>query len=163
MFQIRDATVPDDIQIVRILFEEYAKGLGVDLCFQNFAEELADLPGKYSRPKGRLLVACDIPSHSEGRKEQSFAACVALRPASDNSCEMKRLYVRPAFRRHGLAKLMIHRVMSEAKIAGYSRIVLDTLPQMGAAIQLYRSLGFTEIDPYYPNPVAGAIFLEKQL
>lgn len=135
---IREATFPDDLAAVRSLFQEYADGLGVDLCFQGFADELATLPGRYARPAGGVWLAV------EGDR---LAGCVALRPFGNGSGEIKRLYVRPAFRGTGLGRTLAERVLAEATAAGYRRVVLDTLPTMTAAASLYRSLGFVEVTP----------------
>jgi len=139
---------------VRELFEEYAASLSVDLCFQNFQQELAGLPGDYVPPTGRLLMVTD---------GACAAGCVALRRIDDETCEMKRLYVRPAFRGHGLGKTLADAIISEARAAGYQRMRLDTLPEMKQAISLYESLGFRPIAAYRHNPIAGALFLEMDL
>jgi len=152
--ELRAALFPDDLPTVRAFFEEYAAGLGVDLCFQGFAEELAGLPGRYAPPGGGLWLAV------EGG---AVAGCVALRALGDGSCEMKRLYVRPAFRGRGVGRLLAERVLSAAAALGHRRIVLDTLPSMGSAIELYKTLGFAPIEPYCANPVPGALFLGKEL
>ena len=144
----------DDLLNVRCLFEEYAASLGIDLCFQGFDEELASLPGSYSRPGGRLLLAFD---------NGALAGCVALRPLEGDTCEMKRLYVRPRFRGLGVGRLLAQQIIEEACRAGYRRMRLDSLPAMGAAQALYHRLGFHEIPPYRPNPVDGSVFLEMQL
>ena len=154
MVTIVDAMAVDDGLTVRRLFEEYAASLGVDLCFQGFSEELAGLPGNYAPPEGRLLLALQ-----NGKP----AGCVALRPLEPAVCEMKRLYVRPAFRAHGIGRILIDRVVQEARQAGYQQMRLDTLPSMTAAQALYRRLGFQEIAPYRNNPIGGAVFLELQL
>lgn len=144
-----------EIQQARQLFEEYQAWLGISLCFQNFDQELADLPGDYAPPSGRLLLAV---------KESKIAGCVALRQIGDGICEMKRLYVRPEFRGHGLGKNLTQKIIEEARALGYQRMRLDTLPdKMGQAIGLYRSLGFAEISSYYNNPVPGATFMELTL
>src|SRR5262249_47975459 len=142
----------EELPLVRALFEEYAAGLGVDLCFQGFAEELAGLPGRYAPPGGGLWLAV------EGGQ---VAGCVALRAHGAGTCEMKRLYVRPAFRGGGIGRLLAEHVLAVAAVLGHRRIVLDTLPSMGSAIALYRSLGFTAVEPYCANPVPGALFLGK--
>jgi ribosomal protein S18 acetylase RimI-like enzyme len=144
-----------EIRQARQLFEEYQAWLGISLCFQNFDQELADLPGDYAPPSGRLLLAVE---------ESKIAGCVALRQIGDGICEMKRLYVRPEFRGHGLGKNLTQKIIEEARALGYQRMRLDTLPdKMGQAIALYRSLGFAEISSYYNNPVPSATFMELTL
>jgi ribosomal protein S18 acetylase RimI-like enzyme len=143
-----------DITEVRRLFLEYAEWLAIDLSFQNFEEELARLPGDYSAPDGRLLVA---------EQEDRVAGCVALRPLDPETCEMKRLYIRPEYRGSGLGRQLVLAIMAEARAIGYKRIRLDTLPQMSAAQGLYESLGFREIEAYRFNPVPGTRFLEARL
>jgi ribosomal protein S18 acetylase RimI-like enzyme len=154
MLTVVDATAVDEVLTVRCLFEEYATSLGIDLCFQGFEKELAGLPGAYAPPEGRLLVA---------REDGRTAGCIALRPLKPGVCEMKRLYVRPAFRTHGIGRVLVDRIIHEARQAGYRHMRLDTLPSMAAALALYHRLGFREIAPYYENPVEGAVFLELQL
>ena len=145
----------EDTDRVRELFAEYASGLGIDLCFQNFDKELAELPGEYVPPAGRLFLAF------EG---DYVSGCVALRGLGDNACEIKRLYVRKDFRGQGLGRQLTTAVIAAAREIGYQRMRLDTLPgKMDAAIAMYRSLGFQEIDAYYHNPVAGATFMELSL
>ena len=149
------ATSPEDIQQARELFQEYAAGLGINLCFQNFDKELSELPGQYVPPAGRLILAIE---------NGEVAGCVALRPIGEGVCEMKRLYVRPNFRGRGLGRDLTERIMSEARDIGYKVMRLDTLPgKMDQALGMYRSLGFREIEPYYPNPVEGAVFMELAL
>jgi GNAT superfamily N-acetyltransferase len=154
MIDIRPAELPRDLPVVRELFREYADGLGVDLGFQDFATELATLPGKYEPPRGRLMLAWS---------RDDAVGCVALRPLAGDACEMKRLYVRPAARGGQLGRRLAERICQEARDAGYRCICLDTLPTMSAAIRLYTTLGFRPIEPYVFNPVEGAIFLGMNL
>lgn len=154
MLTIVNAMAVDGGLTVRSLFEEYAASLDTDLCFQGFAEELAGLPGDYAPPGGRLLLAL---------KDGQTAGCIALRPLNTGVCEMKRLYVRPAFRAHGIGRALVDRLIHEARSAGYQHLRLDTLPSMTGAQALYRRLGFREIAPYYDSPVEGTVFLELQL
>ena len=146
------------VEAARGLFREYADGLGVDLCFQGFDAELATLPGDYAPPAGALLLAF---------VDGALAGCGALRPLADvdyaNACEMKRLFVRRAFRRFGLGRLLAQALIDCATRAGYSTLLLDTLDDMEAARGLYESLGFEEIPPYYFNPSPGAHYLKVDL
>ena len=153
MIEIRHAQ-PEDVPVVRERFREYAKWLQVDLCFQGFEQELAALPGDYAPPRGRLLVACDA---------DHIIGCVALRPLGGADCEMKRLYVVPAFRGQGIARRLAERLIAEARDVGYKHMLLDTLQQMEAARALYALLGFVEVPAYYDNPIPGAIYLSKAL
>jgi putative acetyltransferase len=153
--EILRARSPDDIEHARQLFKEYAAWLEIDLCFQNFEKELAELPGEYSPPTGRLFLAS---------KDTGIAGCVALRKIGEGICEIKRLFVRSEFRGQGLGRQLAKAIIQEAKQIGYERMRLDTLPpKMNDAIALYRSLGFEEIEPYYNNPVPGAKFMELKL
>ena len=136
------------------MFREYAESLKIDLCFQGFEQELADLPGKYSPPAGGLLLA------QEGNDP---AGCVAMRPFGPGVCEMKRLYVRPAWRGHKLGRLLAADIIEKARAFGYDRMVLDTLESLREAVTLYKSLGFHVIEPYYHNPIAGVVFMELSL
>ena len=149
---------PEAIDATREIFREYAASLAVDLCFQNFEAELAGLPGDYAAPSGHLLLA-----HVDGR----LAGCGALRALSDadyaNACEMKRLYVRPAFRGFGLGRILAEGLLDEARRIGYSAMLLDTLDDMEAAREMYGTLGFSEIPPYYFNPIPGAHYLKADL
>ena len=142
----------------RSIFRDYAASLGVDLCFQNFEAELAALPGEYAPPSGALLLAL---------VDGEVAGCGALRPLHEsdyaNACEMKRLYVRPAYRKFGLGRLLAQALLDRGLQAGYSAMLLDTLDDMEAARSLYASLGFEEIPPYYFNPIPGAHYLKATL
>jgi GNAT superfamily N-acetyltransferase len=154
MTDIRPAELPRDLEVVRALFAEYAGSLGVDLAFQGFESELAELPGKYQPPSGRLLLAW---------KGERAVGSIALRPLDASSCEMKRLYVRPEARGEQLGRRLAERICQEAREAGYGRICLDTLPMMVSAQSLYESLGFVPIAPYVFNPIPGTKFLALDL
>jgi ribosomal protein S18 acetylase RimI-like enzyme len=147
---ITPAASADDLATARALFREYAGTLDVDLCVQGFEEELATLPGAYAPPRGRLLLA---------RVDGSPAGCVALRPLDKELCEMKRLYVRPAFRGLSLGRRLVELLLSEARQAGYRWMVLDTLPSMQSAQALYRSVGFEPVAPYYHSPHPQAVYM----
>lgn len=142
----------EDLAHVRALFLEYADSLGFSLCFQGFEDELAGLPGKYAPPEGALLLA---------RVDGAVVGVVGLRSLGDGVCEMKRLYVRPAFRRSGAGRLLAERIVEIGRTAGYRAMRLDTLATMQAARALYARLGFHEIAPYYDNPLPGALYYEK--
>ena len=154
VLQLVNAFSDEHVACARKLFREYAGSLGVDLSFQNFETELAELPGDYAPPRGLLLLAFD---------GEEPAGCAALRRFDGLTCEMKRLYVRPAFRKTGLGRTLARRIIGEARRIGYQRMVLDTLPAMKAAQKLYRSLGFVSAEPYRHNPVPGAEFMELDL
>jgi ribosomal protein S18 acetylase RimI-like enzyme len=154
LFDIRLAETPTEIEVTRLLFREYAAGLGVDLCFQNFEAELAGLPGAYGPPAGRLYLAW------EGDRA---VACAGLRPIAEGACELKRLYVRPERRGAALGRRLAERALADAEAIGYRRICLDTLPTMRAAQRLYRELGFVETTPYTYNPIPGTLFMSKDL
>lgn len=154
MTTVLSAASAEHLERVKELFREYEASLGVDLCFQGFDSELASLPGAYAPPRGRLLIALD---------DGDGAGCVALRPLGDDLCEMKRLYLRPTLRGTGAGRTLATRVIDEARAIGYRTMRLDTLPMMKEAIALYESLGFRRIAPYYPNPVPGAIYMERAL
>lgn len=149
---------PEEFTTLRHLFREYAEALQVDLCFQDFEAELAQLPGKYAKPGGALLLAMvgEVP-----------AGCCALRPLDvadhPNACEMKRLYVRPGFRSTGIGRQLVEAILDCARRATYDCVLLDTLDEMERARALYQDLGFEEIPPYYQNPIAGAHYLKAQL
>lgn len=153
--QFAQAVSATHIAQARELFLEYAGSLGFSLCFQNFDKELADLPGDYVPPDGRLLLAT-----CEGQ----VAGCVALHKLSDGICEMKRLYLRPQFRGKSLGRALADRIISEARQIGYRRMRLDTVePVMKDAVAMYRRIGFREIEPYCTNPIAGALYMELLL
>lgn len=151
------AQAESDTQIAqaRELFLEYAQSLGFSLCFQNFDQELAGLPGDYAPPYGRLLLA---------ECEDNLAGCVALHKLDPGVCEMKRLYLRPQFRGKGLGRALAERIIAEARQIGYQRMRLDTVePVMKDAVAMYRKLGFKDIAPYRPNPMAGTMYMELEL
>lgn len=151
---IADADAPD-LECVRVLFREYAASLDFNLCFQSFEQELASLPGKYAPPSGRLFLALI---------DGAPAGCAALRGLPDGTGELKRLYIRPAFRGQGLGRLLSERIITEARAIGYPALRLDTIEtKMPQATALYRALGFQPIAPYYENPVPGALFMELKL
>jgi ribosomal protein S18 acetylase RimI-like enzyme len=146
---------PGQIAQTRELFLEYAQSLGFSLCFQSFDKELAELPGDYAAPEGRLLLATYAGQP---------AGCVALHKFDTGICEMKRLYVRPQFRGQGLGLILAERIIAEARQIGYERLRLDTVePRMKIAVVMYRKLGFREIPPYRQNPIEGALYMELQL
>jgi putative acetyltransferase len=154
MIRIIPATQPSEVEQVKALVVEYVEGLGLDLGFQDIEAELREFPGEYSPPEGRLLLAMS---------DEEAAGCIGLRPLEPGVCEMKRLYVRPGYRGHGLGAQLARAVITEARAMGYSAMRLDTLPSMTAAIGMYRELGFQPIEPYYRNPISGALFFELKL
>jgi Acetyltransferases len=158
VIELLTPATPELLAATQAIFREYAGSLGVDLCFQNFQAELDSLPGAYAPPRGALLLAL---------VDAEVAGCGALRPLPDtddaNGCEMKRLYVRPAYRKFGLGRLLAQALLDRGRQAGYSSMLLDTLDDMEAARGLYASLGFKEIPPYYFNPIPGAHYLKADL
>ena len=155
---LRNAEDATDWQAAHDLFLEYAQALDVDLSFQGFASELASLPGEYAAPRGVLVLAL---------VDGEYAGCVALRPIDDvdyaNAAEMKRLYVRKAFRGFGLGRTLAESILDTARLSDYACVLLDTLDGMESARALYADLGFEEIPPYYHNPVAGSHYLKVDL
>ena len=151
MLKIIEGHTEEHIDTLRKLFREYADSLGFDISFQNFEKELAELPGDYAPPDGRLYLAI------EGKRT---AGCIALRKLSNDDCEMKRFYVCPLFRGKGVGKRLAAAIIGEARQMGYKRMLLDTVPSMKRAIVLYRALGFKPIPPYRHNPIPGASFME---
>jgi putative acetyltransferase len=153
--QVVQAQSAAQIEQARELFLEYARSLGFSLCFQNFDQELANLPGDYSPPHGRLLLA---------EFEGELVGCVALHKLENEICEMKRLYLRPQFRRKGLGRALATRIIAEARDLGYSRLRLDTVESaMQDAVAMYLKLGFRKIDPYCENPMPSALYMELML
>jgi ribosomal protein S18 acetylase RimI-like enzyme len=151
--RIVPAQRPEEIAAARELFLEYAASLGLSLCFQGFARELAELPCAYAPPRGCLLLAmADRP-----------AGCVGVRPLHDDVCEMKRLYVRPESRGLGVGRALVEAACAAGRVFGYRAMRLDTLPSMTAAIAIYGARGFRPIEPYCDNPIPGAIFFEMDL
>jgi putative acetyltransferase len=149
------ATEPSSIEQTRQLFLEYAESLNFSLCFQSFEEELRSLPGGYSPPSGRLLLAM---------RAGEPAGCVGLRKLDESTCEMKRLFVRPTMRGLGVGRLLVDRIIEDARSIGYAHMRLDTVaPVMNDAIAIYRKRGFREIPPYCANPQAGALYMELEL
>ena len=151
---IVDATHPPSLALARALFAEYGAGLGIDLTFQRFDEEVASLPGPYAEPRGRLLVA-ESGGHALG--------CVALREVDGGTAEFKRVYVRGEGRGRGMGRGLTEAVLAEARELRYRSAVLDTLPSMVAAQRLYEELGFRDTEPYTCNPISGTRFLRLEL
>jgi ribosomal protein S18 acetylase RimI-like enzyme len=155
MLRITQATTPNDVDQARELFREYEAALGISLCFQNFEQELANLPGDYAPPQGRLLLA---------REVDQLLGCIALRAVGPTTCEMKRLFVRPEYRDRRLGRVLVEAIIEEARKIGYTHMRLDTIRgKMDRAIALYRSIGFIEIPPYYNTPVDTTTFMELDL
>jgi ribosomal protein S18 acetylase RimI-like enzyme len=154
LVSIRGVASPSDRASVQQLFREYASGLGFSLDFQDFERELREFPGAYAAPRGTLLLA---------ELEGEAVGCVGLRPLDLETCEMKRLYVRPGCRGRGVGRRLAERVIEEGRSKAYGRMRLDTVPSMTDAIALYRRLGFSEIPPYRFNPVPGALYFELRL
>jgi putative acetyltransferase len=153
--ELAEAHAPEDVAQVRRLFRAYADWLEVDLCFQDFERELADLPGCYAPPAGRLLIA---------RVGGEVVGCVGLRPLEPGTCEMKRLWVEPGFAGRGIGRALAESIIAAARQIGYRRMRLDTIPgRMPAAQHLYASLGFREIPAYYHNPLPAVVMLELEL
>lgn len=155
--KIVHATSQQEVDAVRRLFREYETYLNVDLCFQQFEAELANLPGKYAPPSGTLLLAMD------GQKAVGCGALRNMAPMTDRTCEMKRLYLRPEARGRGIGKRIAHRLIREAVGLGYAAMVLDTLDRLTAAIHIYESLGFVPTEPYTDNPLPGVVYLKLNL
>lgn len=152
MLTITHADTDKKISDARVLFREYEAWLDLDLCFQGFEGELRDLPGKYAKPEGRLLLAYS---------DERLAGCIALRKLEDGICEMKRLFVRDDFRGQKIGVQLIERLITDAREIGYERMRLDTYPpKMAKAVSLYDSHGFRPIAPYYENPHDGVLFME---
>ena len=144
----------DQLDEVRDLFQEYQKSLGIDLCFQNYDEELKSLPGKYAQPDGRLYLITI---------EEEIAGCIALRRFDETRCEMKRLYIRPKYRGHHCGQILVDKVIQEAKMIGYEEMVLDTLSSLTSAVSLYKRNGFIEVDSYYDNPLKDVLYFKRKL
>jgi len=153
--QIEQASTPDQISLARTLFQEYGASLGFSLCFQNFDKELAGLPGDYAPPRGRLLIAY---------LDSQAAGCVALHEFGPGISEMKRLYVRPAFRGKRVGLALANAIIAAARDVGYEKMRLDTVPsEMADAVKMYGRLGFKEIAPYRVNPQPGTLYMELDL
>ncbi len=153
--EIIQAETFEQIGQARTLFREYEAWFGLKLCFQNFDEEVENLPGKYAKPDGRLFLAL---------ADEKLAGCIALRKLEANICEMKRLFVREDFRGAGIGKILIEKLIAEAREIGYEKMRLDTYPpKMSKAVALYKSYGFYEIKPYYHNPYGDTLFMEADI
>lgn len=155
MIKIVQVETAEQIEEARKLFREYEAWLGLKLCFQNFDEEVAALPGKYALPEGRLFLAL---------ADKQLAGCIALRKLEEGVCEMKRLFVKEDFRGMGLGKLLIEKLIAEARLSGYNKMRLDTYPpKMAKAVKIYQSYGFREVPSYYHNPYGETLFMELDL
>ena len=155
MLEIIQAETNEQVEQARQLFREYESWLGLDLCFQGFAQELRYLPGKYAPPDGRLLLAY---------ADEELAGCIAMRKLDDGICEMKRLFVRNGFRGQKIGVHLIEKLIEEARLEKYSKMRLDTFPpKMGKAVSLYEAHGFRPIAPYYDNPYEGVLYMEADL
>lgn len=155
MIEIRQAESGEEIKQAQRLFREYEKWFGISLCFQNFDDEVANLPGKYAEPDGRLFLVY---------ANEKLAGCIALRKIETGICEMKRLFVREDFRGSGIGRILIEKIIEEARKIGYEKMRLDTYPpKMGKAVSLYESFGFCEIPSYYNNPHENVLYMEKIL
>jgi GNAT superfamily N-acetyltransferase len=152
--EVREVRAPEDVRAARVLFEEYAASVGFDLGFQGFDAEVRELPGDYAPPRGRLLLA-DVGGEPVG--------CVGVRELDAETCEMKRLFVRPESRRTGAGRTLAEAAIATGRELGYARMRLDTVPTMAAAQALYGSLGFREITAYRYNPIPGTTFMELEL
>ena len=152
--KITQAITPAEIEQVRELFREYKLELGEDLCFQDFEEELASLPGKYASPGGALLL---------GNFDTILIGCVAVRPIEQCICEMKRLYIHPHHRGKGYGEQLAHAIIAQAQKSGYTKMRLDTLQRLTAANKLYQQLGFKQIESYYQNPLPNVVYWELDL
>ncbi len=153
MIEIIQAETDEQIETARAIFREYEAWFGLALCFQNFDEEVASLPGKYAAPEGRLFLAF---------VDKKLAGCIALRKLEDKICEMKRLFVKEDFRGQKIGIALIEKLIEEARKIGYEKMRLDTFPpRMSKAVSLYESYGFREISPYYHNPYGETLFMEK--
>jgi len=151
---IKITSAINNLDDIRQLFREYANSLEIDLCFQDFEQELELLPGKYAEPEGRLYLAF---------LNDKVAGCIALRRFDQNNAELKRLYIRNGYRGLGISKRLIQRILNDALDIGYEAILLDTLDTMKPAINLYASFGFEEIESYYDNPIEGAKYFKLDL
>ncbi len=154
MITLEPAELPAELETGRGLFREYERGLEADLCFQGLEAELAALPGVYARPAGLVLLA---------RVDGEPAGCGAFKDLGAGICEMKRLYVRPAARGVGLGRRLCDDLLVRARDQGYTRMRLDTLDRLAAALALYQQLGFRPVPAYYPNPLPGVVYLERAL